>query len=283
MTQITEKAMLVRLHIKQWSARKNDKKVTHKVEQTYNAQNAGRFNKRLVAEEAIKKVAKTANESRKFHYDNTLPWGDDGTRILLAKNYLPYTSKMQELKSGFEVTVNEFIANYGALVEDARERLKGMFDPGDYPDESRIQKKYAFEVSIDPLPSEADFRVTLQGEEVDRIKEQIKTRNESAYQEAMADVWQRLYRNVKHMADRLQEADGVFRNTLVNNLCDLCALLPRLNLSDSQELEEMRRTVEKKLCRYEPQELREDQQKRSRVATDATAILDVMKGYINHG
>ena len=283
MTEITEKAMLVRLHIRQWSASKNDKKVTHKVEQAYNAQNTGRFNKRLVAEEAIKKVAKTANEARKFHYDNTLPWGDDGSRILLSKNYLSYTSKMQALKSGFEVTVGEFIANYSALVEDARQRLKGMFNPGDYPDGSRIQKKYTFEVSIDPLPSEADFRVTLQDEEVERIKERIKTRNRLAYQEAMADVWQRLYKSVKHMADRLQEADGVFRNTLVSNLCDLCALLPRLNLSDSQKLETMRRTVEKKLCRFAPGELRRDQKKRFQVATDATAILDVMKGYMDHG
>lgn len=283
MNEITEKAMLARLHIKQWGARKYDKRVTHKVEATYNAQNSGRFTKRLVAEEAIKEVAQTARAARGFHYDNTLPWGDDGSRILLSKNYLLYTGKMREFKSEFEEAVGEFMANYGAMVEDAQERLKGMFNPEDYPEESRIKDKYSFKVHIDPLPSQEDFRVTLQSEEVDRIKARIQQRNQIAFQEAMADVWNRLYQNVKHMADRLKDADAKFKNTLVNNLCDLCALLPRLNLNDSKELEAMRREVEEKLCKFEPQQLRRDKKIRCQVATDASDILEVMKGYMGHG
>ena len=283
MNEITEKAMLVRLNIKQWSARKYDKNVTTKVEETYNAQNSGRFNKRLVAEEAIKAVAKTASAARIFHYENTLPWKDDGARILLAKNYLPYTAKMRELKSDFEQAAGEFVANYQALVNDARENLNGMFNPEDYPSEAKIKTKYGLEVSVTPLASEQDFRVTLQAEEVDRIKEDIQARNQAAFQEAMADVWNRLYKAVKHMADRLQDADAKFKNSLVGNLCDLCALLPRLNLNDSKELEAMRRKVEEKLCRVEPDELRKNKKTRSQVATDASEILDVMKGYMGHG
>ena len=280
MTDITEKAMLVRLHIKQWSARKYDKKVTNKVEETYNAQNSGRFNKRLVAEEAIKAVGKTANAARIFYYENTLPWGDDGARILLAKNYLTYTGKMRALKSGFEEAVSKFLSNYAALVEEARKTLNGMFDPEDYPRESKIKTKYGFEVSVNPLPSEQDFRVALQAEEVDQIKARIHARNQSAYQEAMKSVWDRLYKNVKHMADRLHDSEAKFKNSLVSNLCDLCALLPRLNLDDSKELEEMRCEVEEKLCRVEPKELRDNKKIRSQVATDASEILDVMKGYM---
>jgi len=85
------------------------------------------------------------------------------------------------------------------------------------------------------------------------------------------------------MADRLHDADAKFKNSLVTNLRDLCALLPRLNLKDSKELEEMRRQVEKKLCRIEPNALRSNKQIRSQVASDASDILDVMKGYIGHG
>jgi len=209
MTEITEKAMLVRLNIRQWGARKYDKRVTHKVEETFNAQNAGRFNKRLVAEEAVKKVAKTANAARSFHYENTLPWGDDGARILLAQNYLPYTGRMRELKADFEASVTQFIEDYRDLVDAAREHLNGMFNADDYPDEAQIRTKYGLEVSVDPLPAEGDFRVELQNDEVQQIKERIHARNQSAYQEAMGDVWGRLYKTVKHMADRLHDADDV--------------------------------------------------------------------------
>ena len=283
MTEITQKAMLVRLHIKQWGARKQDKQVTHKIEKAYNATNSGSFNKRLVAEDAIKTVSKTANAARSFHYENTLPWGDDGSRILLSKNYLPYTGEMRRLKASFEEAVAQFIADYKDLVEDARVRLNDMFNRGDYPDGAQIENKYGLEVFIDPLPSAADFRVTLQAEEIDQIRKQIQARNQSAFEEAMRDVWNRLYQSVKHMADKLHQADAVFRNSLVNNLCELCALLPRLNLSDSKELEDMRHQVEDKLCRFEPDELRTNLKKRSQVATDASAILETMKGYIGHG
>ena len=183
----------------------------------------------------------------------------------------------------FEEAVARFIADYKDLVEDARVRLNSMFNRGDYPDGAQIENKYRLEVFIDPLPSAADFRVTLQAEEIDQIRKRIQARNRSAFEEAMRDVWNRLYQSVKHMADKLHQADAVFRNSLVNNLCELCALLPRLNLRDSKELEDMRHQVEDKLCRFEPDELRTNLKKRSQVATDASAILETMKGYIGNG
>jgi hypothetical protein len=218
-----------------------------------------------------------------FHYENTLPWGDDGSRILLSRNYLPYTEKMRELKSDFESSVAEFIANYSELVEEARYRLNGMFKPDDYPGKDQIRSKYGLDTLVNPLPSEQDFRVTLQAEEVDQIKERIQARNQTAYQEAMKSVWQRLYEPVKHMADKLHDSDARFKSSLVKNLCDLCALLPRLNLGDSKELEDMRRQVEDKLCRVQPKELRKNKKVRRQVATDASEILDAMKGYMGDG
>jgi hypothetical protein len=283
MTAITQKAMLARLHISQWSARKNDKKVTEKVERDFEAVGSGRFNKILVAEEAVREVSKTANAARTFHYENTLPWGDDGSRILPAKNYMAYTGEMRSLKSAFESSVQVFLGSYQALVADSKERLKGMFNEKDYPEISKISEKYAFDVEIDPLPDEADFRVTLQEEEVEAIRRDIKKRSDIAYEEAMKDLWQRLYKGVSHMAEKLKDADGVFRNSLVNNLCDLCSILPRLNLSNSKELEEMRRKVEEELCRFDPEILRTDKVRRSEVAGQAASILDAMKGYMGNG
>jgi hypothetical protein len=158
-----------------------------------------------------------------------------------------------------------------------------MFNEKDYPNNSHIAEKYAFEIQIDPLPDESDFRVTLQAEEVEAICRDIKKRSEIAYEEAMKDLWQRLYKGVEHMAERLKNTDAVFRNSLVHNLCELCAILPRLNVSNSKELEEMRRKVEERLCHFDPDVLRTDKSKRTEVATDAAAILDAMKGYMGNG
>ena len=104
MKKLNEKAMLVKLKISQWTARKYDRKISDKVARDMGADpDAGRYTKVLIANEAIEKINKLANEIRnKYHYTNTLPWLDDGSRILPAKNFQEYSQKIREYKSQFE-------------------------------------------------------------------------------------------------------------------------------------------------------------------------------------
>lgn len=106
--RLSEKAMLVKLSISQWTARKYDRKVSHEVNSQYGANaDAGRYNKVLIAQEAIKKITKVANEARTFHYYQTLSWSDEGYRMLPAANFMDYSTKMREFRSKFETVVNE--------------------------------------------------------------------------------------------------------------------------------------------------------------------------------
>jgi len=82
MSNLNEKAMLVKLSVSQWTARKYDKKVSQEINDQYSAHDAGRYNKVLIAQEEIKKISKVASQARSFHYFNTLPWDDNGSRIL---------------------------------------------------------------------------------------------------------------------------------------------------------------------------------------------------------
>ena len=260
---LTDKAMLIKLSISQWTARKYDRNVSDKVASDYNAdKDAGRYNKVLIAIEAIKKVQKIVNEARTFHYENTLPWSDDESRLLPATNYLDYSQKIREYKAEFESAVNDFIDQYPALVEEARNRLNGMFKSEDYPPVKELPKKYDFAVNINPLPSAGDFRVMLSDEEVKKIQADIEARTRSAETIALKDLWNRLYNVVKHMADRLTEKDTIFRDSLINNIVDLCGLLPKLNVLDDPDLEKMRREIELKLCGFNPDTLRKNETER---------------------
>lgn len=281
MNTLQDKAMLVRLSISQWTARKFDKNVTAKVAADYNAnENVGRYNKVLVAESAIKTIQRTANDARSYHYEQTLPWGDDDSRLLPAANYLPYTRRMNELRARFEGAAEDFIAAYPSLVEDARTRLNGMFSIADYPVTSEIRRRYSFNVTVNPLPAAEDFRVTLQAAEVEQIKIDIELRTGEAQQRAMIDLWNRLHEAVEHIAAKLSDSDAVFRDSLIENVVDLCELLPRLNVLQDDKLETMRQDVEKKLCSYAPQVLREDEVIRCEAASTAKDILSAMSGYM---
>lgn len=277
---LSEKAMLVRLSISQWTGRKYDKTVSEHVAQQYQTDlAAGRYNKVLVAENAIKVIAKIATECRTFHYDNTLPWSDTGDRMLPSANYLPYTQKMQEYRQKFESAVNDFIDAYPVLVQDAKARLNGMFKQSDYPAIAEISRKYGFDVGVMPLPDSSDFRVTLADSEVENIRQQIEDRTMQAQNLALKDLWTRLHEAVSHMADKLSDKDAIFRDSLTQNLIDLCELLPRLNVFNDSNLESMRIAIEQKLCGTKPQELRDNPTARKAIAKDAQDILDKMAGY----
>lgn len=278
---LTQKAMLVRLNISQWTARKHDKAISQEVADRHGAdKQAGRYNKTLIARDAIKKINKMVNAARDWHYKNTLPWLDDGARILPAANFDAYSAKMREFRHQFDRAVQDFIAAYPDLKDQARVTLNGMYRDQDYPSLDEIESKYNFRVQIDPLPTGQDFRVGLSDEETQRIQAQIQERADLAQTHAMQDLWDRLYQTVSHMVEKLAKSDAVFRDSLVENVRCIANLLPRLNLTGDSTLEKMRQQIEDKLCAHDPDTLREDKRTRRETASEAQSILNAMAGYM---
>jgi hypothetical protein len=282
--------MLVELNVSQCTFRKLDRKVTSKATSEFHAQHdAGRFNKATIAKEHIKDIEKVVTQARTYHYANTLPWADNGPRILPSANYFDYTAKMREFKAQFEAAVQSFLQMYPQLVIDQQARLGDMYDANDYPAPALLQDKYRFVTGFLPMPEAGDFRVDISQMEVDKIRSEIEDRNNTLLENSMKDLWQRLYENVERMAERLG-ADRVdpksgkikakiFRDSLVDNLIDLCSLLPKLNLTHDPKLEEMRQMVEGKLCGAGADELRDNDSLRRETAASADEILKQMASY----
>ena len=279
--RLDEKAMNVHLHISQWQARKYDRKLSQEIASQYQADSdVGRYNKVIIAREAIKVIGRVVNEARTYHYDHTLPWLDNGARILPAKMFDEYSKRMREFHGKFDAEVGKFISNYPDLIEQARIELNGMFNGADYPLLRELEYKFKFDMYISPIPAAGDFRVDLNQDEVEKIRKSVEDRVKRAEQIATKDLWSRLHEAIGHMADKLTKSDTVFRDSLVNNLCELVNLLPMLNINEDPELERMRREVESRLCVSEPQELRDDLNKRQAAKQAADELLNQMSGYI---
>lgn len=281
---IQDRAMLIKLSISQWTGQKKDKKITKETNNFYGAeQTAGYYSKALIAKSAVQQIQKVVGAVRTFHYANTLPWGDNNERLLPAKNYFDYTSKMREFSHQFNQAVHDFIAVYPSYIEAAKTRLNGMFNPADYPASDCLQEKFCFTTEVTPVPDAADFRVDLAQDEVENIRTQIDQQIRKGQVEAMNDLWQRLYDVVQKMADKLVEKDGVFRNSLVGNVKELTGLLPKLNIADDRDLTRLCKDVEQKLCNYSADELRKNKKTRDETAYQANAITEAMQNYMGSG
>ena len=281
---LADRAMLVRLTIKQWTARRLDRKVTREVNTSRGAAaDAGNYHKALVAKEALQTIRQLAGEIRHWHYDNTLPWADDGARLLPANHFAAYSAKVREYQTVWDDTVSDFVTGYPAFVEASRTRLNGMFDQAEYPSLADIRKRYGLDLVIDPVPAAGDWRIELGDEYTARIKRQIESRVTQATHEAMADLWDRLYEVVAHIADRLTVPDAIFRDSLIGNAQELCGLLTTLNITSDPNLEAMRRTVQEQLASRKPAELRTNPAEREETADKARQIMSAMGAYMGAG
>lgn len=280
---LNDRALLVQLSISQWLARKYDKKITKEVATTHGTTiDAGRYNKSLLPmHNLLDSVHKKATVVREAYYKNTLPWGIDGTMMLPATNYLQFMTEFRKQKSDWVSLVNNFVDEYPTLVQNAQTILGSLYDPADYPSQEAIRDKFRMDMAVFPVPS-SDFRVSIASDELSRIQQDVEARVMNAQQQAMTEVWQRLFDRVKHMAEKLSDPKAIFKNSMVENAREICALLPRLNFADDPNLEALRREVEDKLLKH-PEALRNDPDLRSDTAEEARRIMAAMGSFMGSG
>lgn len=264
-------AMLVTLNISQWTARRYDKSVSKEVEQQHQAKDAGRYNKMLIPKEALEEITKIAGAARAYHYKMTLPWGDNGDRLLPAMLFQDYTDMMRDFKARFETAVFRFVRDYPQLKIDAQKRLGTMYNPLDYPPVADIQDRFGIATEFSPVPSAGDFRVNLNEEYVSSIQRDIERRMQDRMNEATKHCWERVREVVSHIHERLGEKDKVFRDSLIENAQELLAILPALNINKDPELEAVAQEVRTLLVA--PERLRQDVTLRSQTADRAAEIL----------
>ena len=93
MMDLTRDAMLVTLRIHHWSGKRYDRKASDHVAHHHDADtDAGRYTKRLLPKAAFAALTKAVSAARTAHYDNTLPWDDQGRRLLSVDNFDAYTT-----------------------------------------------------------------------------------------------------------------------------------------------------------------------------------------------
>jgi len=279
MSNLPEKALLAKLSISQWTARKFDRNATASTINHYNAEReAGRFHKQLVSKSSLKDISQTVNLARKYFYQNTLPWSDEGWRILPTKHHMEFMAKMREYENRFESDVRVFLDDYSSEIVDAQLRLGGMFNHADYPAASKIGEKFRIGTMLAPIPEENDIRVNLGTAEIDRIRNQVTSRVKQAEEAATADLYGRMTEVLRNMVDRLTADKPIFRDTLVTNITELVELIPKLNVTMDARIEKMRRQIKAALEGIDPQNLREDDGLRKKAAESAEEIMKKMKG-----
>lgn len=274
---LSESAVLITFSTGMWSARKLDREITNEVHTTHNAKSdAGRYNKLLIAKEHLQPIQKVITTARAYHYETTLPWGDNNERLLTNEMYFDYITQMNQYETEFKIEVQRFINKYDTIVTEARIRLNGMFKETDYPRRDEVENKFDFGLTFMPVPV-ADIRVKLSGQAVADITRKVEAEISQRLTDAVKNVWDRIGDKLRAMRDKLADKEGIFRDSLFENVRELVDILPRLNVTKSPELDEIAEQMKGLLV--DPDVVRGNSVVRSEKAQEVDNILKKFSGW----
>lgn len=273
-------SMLVELSISTWTGRKLDKRASQDVITRNNA-DAGIANvhKKLLGNcDELTAVQKFTANVRNLHYGMTMPWSDTGLRLLPTAQYMKYHAAMTDVQNEYERMVQTFLDAYDWAITQSQAKLGDMFDPADYPSTDSIASKFRFRFSYIPLPDAGDFRIDIGNEGNELVRSHYQSYYAEQLKTAMDDVWQRAYKALSKMSERLDYADHeqkkVFRDTLVSNVTDMVELLNVCNVTGDSQMAALAMKLDDTLRGVTPDALREDGYLR---AETKRAVDDVIK------
>lgn len=279
---LIERAMVVNLSVGIWQGYRLDREASRDVTARAGADaDAARVNKHLIPKDALKPIVTAANAVRSHFYSKTMPWRDNGDRLLTRKLYTKFIEEHEALVAAFKSEVETFLADkYPAAIEKAEFRMGEMFDRDDYPPVHDLRRRFYVGMSIDAVTTANDFRVQIDQEHVDKIRAQMATEADDRLKAAMGDIWKRMADTVGYFQQRMANPEAVFRDSTVTNIAELLDLIPGLNVLDDPDIEAVRAAIAHSLGGIEAKDIRRDPDLRTALAGEASEIVDKMRGFM---
>lgn len=235
---INEKAVLVKMSISQWYNHVTDKKVTEEVAIQHGIQGRtlNKYVKQILSRTALEVMRSIASDLRTYHNGKTMPWKENGVRILPAASFMEYQKNIALLRNNFELAVKTFIAEYPTWVKKAQTDMGSLFSADDYPTVDEVKDKFSLEVSIMPFPNEADFRVDINSTVMDELRATTAHQIRTALQDATNSVRHRVLERIELLHNALADPKKVFRDETFYAVLNVAADAEKLNLTDDADL-----------------------------------------------
>ena len=273
LTTLAERAMLVNLTVGKYQPYAYDAAASKEIDTLHGTNKAGRFSKRLFAGNMLlKKVSSKFNDVYQYYVLHTVPWMDNGIRMLPSESYFDFTSDMRGLIAKAENSLTELGNAWPQMVQDDMRRLGSLAHAGDYP-VSVVDKFYA-RVQFTPVPDSGDFRVNVSQEDKDALDAAVTNAQNAVSQYLIGEMLVPLQAFVSKMNVPIGQEGAVFRDSLVHNIMGLVYRLPRLNINDDPQITQAIREIEETVGAYakNPDKLRNSTAARE----DARAKLDAV-------
>lgn len=235
-----QNAVLVSNKIRFAEMKIKDKTVTAQVAGTYQANpDSVAMTKRLLDGSTLKPLRTIRSKVQKFIKEKTLPWDDNGGRLLPAKVLTEYQVFIGQATEEMNQAVKELCDQYAEKIDEAKQRLGQMFNAEDYPTTDELAEKYGIETGFEPLPNVKDFRLDGLNGTNDKLKAEIEKTVTQKIGQAHQEIFKRLLETVRHLFDKCQESEPIFRDSSVRAIFTEINSAREMNFIGDEKLENL--------------------------------------------
>jgi hypothetical protein len=231
----TSKTVL--LHVK-FSGLGNSKKVSNSQVECDADKSLIRVSKQLLDSPELETIRSLDGEIRRYLYDSCLPF-EAGIHLLPTALIETVEARLTDYQTQRRDLVSLFVSAYPRLCEDAARRLRGLYNPRDYPGREEIYNAFSMSwayISFDAPQALAAISTDI----FNREREKIAARMEEAYDEARQVLRETMAELVKHLRERLEaKTDGTAKRlhaSTIDSLKDFCRTFDFRNISNDAEL-----------------------------------------------
>jgi hypothetical protein len=229
----------------------------------------------------FKAVSAVKNRAVSYIRGMSLPYPEPGLRLIRQDDVTAVTTMLTTFQQELANAVEELDLHFDELKSAAQRRLGNLFNPADYPVSLLGLFAVAWEFpSVEP-PS---YLRQLSPELYEQECRRIAARFDEAVQLAEQAFLDELNNLVSHLTERLTGQDDgkpkIFRDSAVENLTEFFERFGRLNVRSNAELDELVGRARQVVRDVQPQQLRDNQTLRQRVATQLSGVQSVLDGLL---
>ncbi len=232
MAELDKTALIAHLTISMWPGKLSDLRVRKKVAHQYSAKpSSGTYIKLLLPEdEALRNVQRKEREIRAKIKASTLPWDDNGARILSTRNFIEFGEMVRKLKGEWQRAVDQFANGFVESKKNAQRKLGKLYREREYPSSAQVRERFKLKLALQPVPSE-DLRVCIPNEDLQKLQSEMSARLAKLTQVAMRKLWQQLHAYAKRRLNMRRAHLGLDSNRLDE--------FARMNFADDADFDRM--------------------------------------------
>jgi len=285
---LREHAILVRFTASKWGISRKDAERTEAAARQYDSNtNMVALTKNLIDPKnpLYKAIAKNIGLAGNTFRAMAGPWdkSSGGFWIISTKGYPKLQSVMLEFEQINDELVEDFIKALPMILAEAQQAAGQLYDPALIPTPSEIRDAFTFEFETEVLPDRGNTILDLDEKRAAMIRDDAEAKANkqladlSAYtHEVLRDKLTDVVTNMREFGDEIDGSKRTrsFKNSLVQNMRDLCDLLPALNVQGNPKMDKLAQDIAAKLAINSADDLRGNKvkgDKRSDEAREAEA------------